>query len=160
MFEDSAMKAIFIGAALLVFLTIFSLIVIYYTQAQSQVGNSTATMSIETFYSADIENSLSAYKNDNKLIDGSQIKNMVNYYYESANVVISVDKISLLNGELYNNGARAFNINKCTNSGIEWNEEMYRYVVNSIDPLSRYTMVINDNKETSLIEYNFTLKTN
>ena len=155
MFEDSAMKAVFVGASILVLLTVFGLVMVYYSQARN-IATKTATMSIDTFYSVDIENALLAYKNDNKLITGEQIKNIINYYYESENVSISIDKILLLDAREITSKTR--NVNKSKESEFDFDIVMYKNILYNIDPDSKYQMEIGEEPTSGLTNYSFTLK--
>ena len=155
MFEDSAMKAVFVGASVLVLLTVFGLVMLYYGQARN-LASKTAIMSIDTFYSVDIENALVAYKNDNKLITGDQIKNMVNYYYESDIVSISVDKIILLNQTELSSKTR--NINNSKESEFDFDSVMYKNILYNINPISEYRLEIGTEPTSGITNYSFTLK--
>lgn len=153
MFDDIAIRAIFIGASILVILFIFSLVIIYYNQAKD-ITSSTSFMPIETFYVSEIENGLKEYKNDNKLLTGNQLKNMINYYKDSSGVEIFVNEVKLLNGEVLK-VKDGKNINGYKYAEVGFDDKLFKVINYMIDPTCEFTLKTSEKND--VITYTFEL---
>lgn len=92
MFEDLSIKAIMIGAGILISIATISMVLTYYNLAK-ETANSVAktATNIEGNYRRDIEDSL--VKNELK---GNELKNLIMYFYKNPGVNINVKKLKLV----------------------------------------------------------------
>lgn len=85
MHEDSAVRAITIGASIFITLATISLVLMYYNTAKSSVQKIGTGVNVEESYRNDIEETLSK-----PTMSGTEFKNLVNYFYKRTDVNITI----------------------------------------------------------------------
>lgn len=101
MYEDMSMKAIFIGAGILVAIATISAVMSYYSIAkQTATGIVGTSKEIETVYRSDIETSLLK-----SYLSGTEVKNIIMYFQNVPNVIVNVANMKVSNTQTasYNN---------------------------------------------------------
>ena len=155
MHEDISIRAIVLGASMFIILTVFSLVMSYYGAAKDTIQKTDLAMTIESTYVAEIDAIMKKAKNpdeDNNIITGTQVKNLINYYYGSDKVLIqnayldynsktpnTVNCISLLKGA----SQESYNLNNYTYqydviSGFD--KDQYKLINNNINPNAEYVI--------------------
>ncbi len=149
--EEIMVRAITIGVSVLIIIIVFSAIMMYYSQAQKIAG--LTDFETEKFYSMEIEASLTEAKNGNS-ITGTEVKNLVNYYYNSPLVVINIYNLILLTGSKID---VISNANCSESSDMGFSIESYKNIIFNINPTREYTLT-KEEKENGVTIYNITLK--
>lgn len=140
MFDSTVFRAIMIGAGVIIILGVFSLLMIYYNNAKEMTVNSDVLMPIDTTYSYYIEESIRSAFSDNLGITATQLQSIINYYYESNDVIVNVRGIKLLDG------TNTFSVNNVNKSrvGSDFNLETYKKIMLNIDPGYKYSVNISE----------------
>ncbi|MCX8075311.1 MAG: hypothetical protein N2749_06995 [Clostridia bacterium] len=101
MYEDTSIKAIFIGAGILVAIATISMIMSYYSIARNiAIKFVSGTTEIETLYRRDIESSMLK-----DTLTGTEVKNLVMYFQNNSLFEINIRNLKLSSTEIvvYNN---------------------------------------------------------
>ena len=154
--DDSVhLRAIFIGASLVLVLTIFAMVMNYYSKAKEEAGKS-INMEIETVYQANIESAISDAVKAGAPLEAVQVKNIINYYYESYNVLVNLNNVRLLNQSgFFSLG----NVNNNSNNIVAkstFSDEGYKKINFNMDPNQKYGLIISESDGVTI--YNLTGK--
>ncbi len=151
MYEDTVVRAITIGVSIFIIMMVFTLIMVYYSHAREIVKVADVDMEIETYYVREIEDRLT-----NKAdITGSDIKNIVNYYYKSNKVQINLNDVRLMSATSKGKYYSYFNVNKYGPVSDFLNDKSYRNVILNIDPNQKYTLSVTPVEEKNMVIYTF-----
>ena len=88
--ENALTKALYVGVSLFVTVITITAIIAYYNIARSSIKDIGSGTDFDTVYREDIKETLLKTGENNK-ITGTQVKNLVSYYYDNINVQIKVD---------------------------------------------------------------------
>lgn len=154
MSDEIMVRAITIGASILIIIIVFSAIMVYYSHAQEIAG--LTEFETEKFYSKEIEAAISAV-NSNGSITGTEVKNIVNYYYKSPSVVININNLMLLTKGKTAKIETVRNANGSESSDVGFSLENYKNINFNINPREEYTLT-KEERENGVIIYNIDLK--
>lgn len=125
--DDSANKAIMIGAGTLIAIVTISLVINYYSSAKEAVRNIGSGVDIAYNYREDIKNTLLRAKSGNskeELVKGVDVVNLLNYFYDNKEFKINVAlNYDFINGVKYSSPKKFADVN---------NSEYYESVVKNI----------------------------
>lgn len=88
--ENALTKALYVGVSLFVTVITITAIIAYYNIARSSIKDIGSGTDFDTVYREDVKETLLKTGENNK-ITGTQVKNLVNYYYDNINVQIKID---------------------------------------------------------------------
>lgn len=146
--EEILVRFITIGVSIFIILAVFSTIMIYYSSAKDL--GSKSEMTIEKFYSEDIEYAITS-ANKNGYLTATQIKNMINYYYGSTDVIINIKNVALLTGVKNSKIEEAYNVNASPSSENGFNEANYKSIMFNINPSKQYTVIKTESTDGTTI---------
>lgn len=87
--ENALTKALYVGVSLFVTVITITAIIAYYNIARSSIKDIGSGTDFDTVYREDVKETLLKTGENNK-ITGTQVKNLVNYYYDNINVQITI----------------------------------------------------------------------
>lgn len=113
--DDSANRAIMVGAATLIAIITISLVINYYSSAKEMVRNIGSGTDIAYNYREDIKNTLLRGKENisgTESVKGSDVKNLLNYFFDDPTVKINVTfNYNFIEAEAYTSPKRYVNVN-------------------------------------------------
>lgn len=134
--ESSAIRAIMIGAGLLIALITISAVITYYNTAVDVVRKIGPGANLAERYRQDIESSL-LKDGENSSLTGTEVKNVLNYFYKKAKVSITFTNLPVLD-----NNASSFNNMKFKEKKIDIvDESTYNTANRNILPVQKYRLV-------------------
>ena len=144
--ESPAMRALLVGVSLFVAIIVVGSIVLYYNSATQAIRVAGEGTDFEAIYRQDIKDLL-LYAGTNNQITGTNVKNILNYYYDKMNTEIIVEGMKYVSDD----GSIKENTTLTLSSSDEFARTTnYNIIMKNIINNQHFTLQINEDTEDSL----------
>lgn len=145
MSEDLPMRALFIGVSLFVVMITITAVLTFYNTAKLSVQQVGTGPDSAELYRRDIHETLLS-TGANNTVKGTQIINLLNYFYEDPTIHIVIQNLkNLVNGSTQNFG----DVTQSVNS----NKNLYEKALKAINPNQEFTLTKNQDAQSILHIY-------
>ncbi len=144
--ESPAMRALLVGVSLFVAIIVVGSIVLYYNSATQAIRVAGEGTDFDAIYRQDIKDLL-LYAGTNNQITGTNVKNILNYYYDKMNTEIIVEGMKYVSDD----GSIKENTTLTLSSSDEFARTTnYNIIMKNIINNQHFTLQINEDTEDSL----------
>lgn len=145
--ENALIKALYIGVSLFVTVITITAITLYYNIARSSIKDIGSGTDFDTVYREDIKETLLKTGGNNK-ITGTQVKNLVNYYYDNINVQIKIDGIKYISED---GSIKEYSSISLSSNDQNIRQKNYNIIMKNIMNNQEFILHINTDNEDILI---------
>ena len=145
--DSTAVRAIIVGASVLIALVTITAVIAYYNTAIDAVRKIGPGVDLAKAYRQDIETSLTKSS-----LTGTEAKNLVSYFYKIPRVRVIFTNLPILN-----NQTSGYNNLKYSNANVEVvDEATFNRVTRNILPAHKYKLVKTENKDVTILTLTLT----
>lgn len=145
--ENALIKALYIGVSLFVTVITITAITLYYNIARSSIKDIGSGTDFDTVYREDIKETLLKTGKNNK-ITGTQVKNLVNYYYDNINVQIKIDGMKYISED---GSIKEYSSISLSSNDQNIRQKNYNIIMKNIMNNQEFILHINTDNEDILI---------
>lgn len=96
--DDALTKALYVGVSIFVTVITISALIVYYNIARKSIKGIGGGTDFDTVYREDVKETL-LKSGTNSKITGTQVKNLINYYYDNIQVEITISKMKYISDD-------------------------------------------------------------
>ena len=144
--ESTPIRAIVIGVSVLIGIATISAVLMYYNTAKQMASNVGRGQDFASNYEQSIQDILlkgSYTVSGNNYITGTDVKNLINYFYNSENVIIEIKDMK--NIAKYENNTSIANQNSGWAPNVNQVETLYNVVMKDILDNQKFKLTKTDN---------------
>lgn len=144
--ESNAIRAITIGVSTLIAIATISAVLMYYNTAKATVQEIGTGVDLYGNYASYVKDIL--VKPSDSTVSGTDVINLLNYFYKNTDVNISVSKIHCIyqdaSGDKKISSTEGMNLNNPQESAVKNTPNAYEKYINNINPTQDVTIKVKD----------------